>query len=389
MSANNFSGRLYIYRIQCAYISSFKQKIHLHFNRTTGILNKTRFINVPPPEKLQQLISGSSMKIFTLLDKISFAPPEKKTKQRVPLRTNFFTFVELLLILAIIGIITGLLLPQFLRSSNVGRFARWLKYNESLNQKPETVVNFNFQEYGYKLNIDGVMTPCVENLASACSVKGFEAKKYAGIMINNPEWLPHGGRWYEKGAMQFNGANQCLYVPEGLALNFLMSKNDFTIYFWIYYYSKPSGALFAKGKGSGKLEYAMFLCDSKPQVIIGKKELHCERKITEKSWHHIAVVNKAGSGVEIFVDGDIQEAKDIKSKLGLDFKSSKYLTIGALSREKVKTIVNSRTGKTEKENYYSLTSCFRGKIDEIVILRRAMSSKGVKNVYETGRAAQH
>ena len=321
------------------------------------------------------------MKIFTLLNKISLAPPKRKTEK--PAKN--FTFIELLLILVIVGILTGLMLPPLQRSRNTAGFERWLKYNEYLNQKPGTVVNFNFQEYGYKLNVDGVMTPCVENLANACNFEEFEAKKYAGIMINNPEWLPHGGRWYEKGAMQFNGTDQCLYIPGVDALDFLWSKNDFTIYLWIYYYGKPSGTVFARGEGDDRLQYAMFMFDSNPQVIIGKKELHCKRKITAKEWHHIALVNKAGSGFKIFVDGEIQETKDIKSKLGIDFKNGKFLTIGALLRTKIKNIVNPRTKKIKKESYYSLTACFRGKIDELVILRRAMSEKEISYVYQTGR----
>jgi len=327
------------------------------------------------------------MKIITFLNKISCTPA--KSRKPVPPQTAGFTFVELLLILAIAGIITGLALPSLLRSRNTAGFTRWLKYNKYLNQKPETVVNFNFQEYGYKLNIDGVMTPCVENLADACSLKGFDAKKYAGRMVNNPEWLPHGGRWYEKGAMQFNGADQCLYIPGGDTLDFLQRNNTFTVYLWIYYYSRPSGAVFAKGEENGKLQYAMFMYDSKPQVIIGKKELHCKQGIAERKWHHIAVVNKAGSGLKIFVDGDIQQTKDFKSKLGIDFKNGKYLTIGALSRPKMRNAVNSRTGKTEKETYYSLTACFRGKIDEMVILHRAMSDEEINYVYRTGKGAQN
>jgi hypothetical protein len=54
-------------------------------------------------------------------------------------------------------------------------------------------------------------------------------------------------------------------------------------------------------------------------------------------------------------------------------------------RTKIKNIVNPRTKKIKKESYYSLTACFRGKIDELVILRRAMSEKEISYVYQTGR----
>ncbi len=327
------------------------------------------------------------MKNFTLLDKMLFTLVKRKIKKHALSQAAFFTFVELLLILAIIGIVTGLILPKFQRSRNAAGFDRWLKYNESLNQKPGTVANFNFQEYGDKLNIDGIMTPCVENLAKASDLKNFDAKKYAAIMVNNPEWLPHGGRWYEKGAVQFNGTDQCLYIAGSDAFDFLRAKNEFTIYFWIYYYSEPSGTIFTKGEEGGKQQYAMFIYDSRIQAVAGKEEVRCEQKIYKRKWYHVGVVNKPGSGLKIFVDGKVQATRYIKSKSGVDFKNGKRLTIGASSRTKTRNIVNSRNGKTETENYYSLTACFRGKIDEIVILRRAMSPKELNIVYKTGRGA--
>lgn len=304
------------------------------------------------------------MKNFTLLNKTSPVPPGK-----------IFTFVELLLILAIVGILTGLLLPPLLRSRKAAGFASWLKYNEHLNQKPETVVNFNFQEYGYKLNINGIMTPCVENLAGACDLKGFDARKYAGIMVNNPEWLPRGGRWKEKGAMQFNGADQCLYISGSDILDFLRSKNDFTVYLWIYYYSRPSGAVFSKGGEDGGQQYAMFVDDSAPRVIFNDRELRCQRGINAKKWYHIAVVNNAVSGLKLFINGKFQEMSDVRSKTGVDLKNSRRLMIGAFPR----------AGKMEKENSYSLAACFRGKIDEIVILRRALSPEEINYAYQIGK----
>ena len=329
------------------------------------------------------------MKIFNLLNKISSTLAERKHEKRILCQTKFLTFVELLLVLAIIGIITGLILPPILRSRNSAKFTSWLNYNNQLNQKPDTVINFNFQESGYKLNIDGIMTPCIENSANACSFKGFDIKEYAGIMVNNPEWLPHGGRCYEKGAMQFNGSDQCLYIPGIDALDFLQNKDDFTIYLWIYYYSTPRGTVFTKGEEGGRQQYKMSMYNSRPQVIVGQKELRCEKKIYEKKWYHIAVVNKADSGFKIFVNGEVQKTKNIKSKLEADFQNAKSLTIGASPKSRTRNIFNSRTGKTEKENYYSLTACFRGKIDEIVILRRAMPAKEINNVYKIGKVAQH
>ena len=297
-----------------------------------------------------------------------------------------FTFVEILLVLAIVGILTGLILPPLTRSRNKDRFNKWLKYSTALSQSPDTVVNFNFQKSGYKININGVMTPCVENSATACGFKGFDIKEYAGIMLNNPEWLPHGGRWYEKSAMQFNGSDQCLYIPGRSAVDFLRTKDNFTIYLWIYYYSKPSQTVFTKGEDGAKQQYKMSMHDSKPQVIIGTKKLRCKEKIDAGKWYHIAVVNKAGSSIKIFINGQARETENIKTGLGVDQKNGKSLTIGASAKLKTRKIYNSRTGKTDEENYYSLRECFRGKIDEIVILRRAMSDKEVETAYETGRA---
>jgi Concanavalin A-like lectin/glucanases superfamily len=309
------------------------------------------------------------------------------TRPRSFVKSHNFTLLELLFVIAIIGILTGMMMPSYGRVKEKANFIRWFSYNSQLNRDPKTVVNFNFQRMNYGTKVDGVWTPCLENNAAACEYEGFDTNKYTGALINVPEWLPGGGRWREKNAIQFDGANDYIQIPAPNAVDFLRDVDDFTIYAWVYYYGDPSRYLVSKGTSFRNSQFAVYISGSNPCANISDtKELWEDVTLEEERWYQLALVNVAGEGMRFYINGKrMMDVKNITNKPGIDLKLNVSAIIGARCVQASRKVRDPVTKIRTTEYYLDPSDFFRGKMDEFVIIRRAMSDKEIEQSYDSGR----
>lgn len=277
---------------------------------------------------------------------------------------RYFTLIELVTVMAVISILAGLSLVAVQDSKNQAKHVRWQAYNAMLNRYPETVVNFNFIEPPFKNNAGESL---LRNAAEGCAMDGFDAKLYNGI-VHGATWVPHGGRTKRHNALQFDGRNDYVEVPGQKALNVNADSEPFTILTWIRCDSnKGTQVICSRADWNDSAQYDIYLKSGQVEADVGTRSSRWRStKIPVDEWAHIALVSD-GREYQAFLNGEILTGgKDIKgAKFG---EVSAPLLLGAVHRNKQRKI----------------QKFFQGRMDEFVLIRRALDEKSVKQHYQAG-----
>ncbi|MBN1865242.1 MAG: hypothetical protein JW808_10110 [Victivallales bacterium] len=153
------------------------------------------------------------------------------------IRKNFFSLIEILMVLIVIAILATLLLPYLNEARVQAKYTRWVAYNRNLSNDPSCIVNFNFQGAGGTFSAkppDDILV----NSAAGAESDGFSPQFYNGYLLNknggahNFEWVRAGRYGKFKWALQFNGSDTYVCVPTTTAVDFTPT-DGFTLMCWV------------------------------------------------------------------------------------------------------------------------------------------------------------
>lgn len=278
-----------------------------------------------------------------------------------------FTLIEILVVIAIIGILAGMLIPSTAMVKKRAKFTRWLMFNLQQSSDPATVLNYNFMDTTFKVRSGAAMVPGVRNSAIGCSADGFVPALYDGVLVNGPEWVTRGGRWGFNNAVQFDGRDDYLEVPGVKALNFKPGSDDFTISLWCRF-DKAAGVvgLFSKAEWTQVAQYDLYVQGKKLVADLGLAASSWKSPAPEVNrWTNYTMVCN-GMDIELYCDG-VPMGVEKKVHPAKSATSAITFIVGAIGTAK----------SVPKFN-------FAGRIDELQVIGRALSGSEVKTIYEMG-----
>lgn len=285
-----------------------------------------------------------------------------------------FTLVEMLFVIAIILLLASALSPLLSRSKNQARYVRWKGYNATLNSDPDVVLNFNFEERDFFTTRDGVQLNALRNAAAACDADDYKVEDYHGILRRTPEWTR--GRWRNKGALQFDGRRDYVQVIGQAALNFVPSKDDFTIMTWVNLDDpRRVNTIFSKSDWNPTAQYDVYTAYGRLESDVGGSSrtpwgIFLQPRPQAGQWIHLALRNHQGH-FELFYNG--KSMRNYWSDRSGSTTSNNSFILGAAGMYRRHPRALPRT------RYY-----MKGRMDEMLVIKRAMSDEDIQAHYKMG-----
>jgi prepilin-type N-terminal cleavage/methylation domain-containing protein len=272
-----------------------------------------------------------------------------------------FTLIELLMVIAIIGILSSFMFPSFSTARSTAKFARWQVYKNNLRADPALVLYYDFEDIdGNKINNQSV------NLEGFNS---FDSQRMNGVLKGKkhlPEWT-NKGRWLGKGALTFSRKTK-IVIPDS---EFFEGMDNLSVEAWV----KP----YTKGGAHG---------------IITKWTAVTGGPFLLRLWHHNKVTFFVQTG-----EGKIRKGYSFAtSSVRIPQNKWSYL-VGTYDGEEIKIYINGKLSGTKEWNkgtaLRGITDMvigedrnnkhsFRGKIDEVAVYRRALTAEEIKMHYDIG-----
>jgi hypothetical protein len=275
--------------------------------------------------------------------------------------------VELLIAIAIIGLLFGMLGPSLSKALVKTRFARWKASNSQWNSDPSCVINFNFEIDDYKTEVaSGVRLRALYNSAEACDAERYDSRDYDGILVNGPRWTT--GRWEYKKALQFDGVDDFVIVPTAEALDFNPQRDEFTVCVWVYFDRLAfADCVFSKSQWGRSSQYTMYWYNGSMETDLGQSCVAYDSpKAKVGEWTCYTYVSRLDTGCMLYANGEPMQLAG-NGSVSPEATRLGYFVLGAAG------IWQNRVG------YH-----FRGKIDECLVFNRALSGSEIRGLYQMG-----
>ncbi|QSH39977.1 hypothetical protein P0136_02160 [Lentisphaerota bacterium ZTH] len=302
----------------------------------------------------------------------------------------FFSLLEFVITACIIVVAIVLLIPYFFGKKGKSGFEEWKSVNLKYSRDPACVLNMNFQEGKGE----------ARNYARPKGTKDFDGKHIKGFLRGDCEWTA--GRWPDKKkAVLIPGWYSFIEIPHNRAFKF-KTYDDYTISLWLCLdFPESSGPVLSKGciaetepgyfselylGNVGKWEddqvAAKFdvICSGRKSSFI-ENTVMCYRKVFKKhEWVNVVLRNsimKKLKYIDLFINGEkmtVESEQEFADTIAI----AAPLLIGAVTPQRNDSLEVRKPSPGKKR------FGFRGRIDELMIFRRALKDKEIKELYEAG-----
>ncbi|QSH42356.1 hypothetical protein P0136_03185 [Lentisphaerota bacterium ZTH] len=256
-----------------------------------------------------------------------------------------------------------------------------------LNQDPDLIINYDFENSGYRTSYKGLFVPSLCNIAGA-PVKDSEYRDFDGVLVNSPRLLKQ-GRWPGKGAIRFDGIRTFAVVPGCTTLN--PSENGISIITWIRFnHVDKVQCIYGCARGLIDSKFNLFWRKKSFRSSWGGHEFSTPSlKIHPARWYHLVLTADSGGQVSFFLNGKQLPFNGRNDRARL-IKDQYELIIGGLCLNNTADGINTHTVFGEQRRCriaaaFGLRDMFDGEIDEFLIFKRPLSQEFIKRHYKTGR----